>query len=801
MRLSDLTELLAECIIRSDYSVPDEFNTAIAFTPYGSGFVQKLMQKYGVKQANGVPAVLKTKDVRLMCFLAFTHLDVLVDVMATDIQALEVSIGEQVLAKRIRYPFVFGRELYDRAADLFPTERTSLSIEETDELLDGTSPGVLQAGPYLLGPFGLLKSSQMRDISVYRGVPLFHCADADCDRVHHTELATDFDASVNQNRDKLRRLLDLESKESSAWGSFLSEISGYETAYFAEAATETLPFLLGDGLSDGELLKLAVSLAQAKESALTASLTTLPEPLAFERGRFTRTLNRAELLQLVLTCSDESIVSTLDNLVRRRLIEVPAGEIRRPKVNQGARFGAFALQAQLGEHGVAMRPAHTSVATARFRRLLDRLYEAGKVDESELDWQLRGVDAPERDDKLEEFFRNGHPREVLKRLVFSRYGDMVTASQELGIRLLAIGEQSDDELLDAIFWKLGFRVPPRSGEHSRFWRLHESLHRLTSEAGVSTLSDVESIRSVASNYFVSLEELLVDALHFSTWALLTDHYSENQRFVYDPDDCRPQVVSRLQDIAERNANEFEKLTYTEERNELFALCRGFALVAGELNDMRSHKSDFLRPEADWPTYSRHTGLQDFPFTHTVPFLDLSVRAQDEVVATLKDLSARLVNAQVSDVRNSYLHFRRSNAELDQMVAALEATSHAVEELERTGLARMLYRQVNMKMDEWGRSTTTLRSESGREVTFARPSRLDWIGLPATSIAQYVMPIAKMGEPPERLRFIPGESSEYSKMWQGYPRRRLRNEDAFVGDAAVGKNFERHSEIRQPVVAK
>lgn len=778
IRLGNLSDLLGDCVIRGDYTVPDELNQAISLSAYGDKVFKSVIQKYGLKQNTKSPQdAIKPNDARLMCFLTFTHIDVLVDVEKTDIDAIERSISTQILTGKIRYPFIFGRELYDRAADLFPTERGRLNLDETDDLLSGTSIGVMQLGDYVTGPFGLMRSAASRDVPVFRTVPLYHCADADCDAVHRTELATDFDAPVNRNREKLRKILEDESREASSWGSFLAEVSGFNRKYFDESCTDTIAFLIGDALSDVELSRLADALLVDKSSQMQATIDASGLNPPRNRGSFASDLGRAKLMQLILLCADDAIVSAVDALIHAERISVPEGEVRRPMVNGAAHSGAFRLQAHLSRYGVGVRPLSLSVASARLRRLLDELYAVGtSADATELDWQLRGVDAPEREGRLEEFFRNAHPRDVLTRLVLSRRSDLLTAGHKLGMRIRPIGEQSDDELLDTLMWKLGFDVNPSEARHARFWRLHESLKRLTDEASISTMSDTESIRSVASNYFVALEELLLDSLIFVTWAFNTDHHVSNRRYTYDPDAERPKSITSLSAMSVEVASDGDfVIRFDDEKNELFALCRGFGILAKGLDSLVARSADYERAEGEFPEYAEHTVLQTFPFRHTRPFLDVNESARATIIRSLREISRLLDAGKVSDVRNSYLHFRRSNAELDSMIAALEATSAAVRIIEQNGFYRSVYRRVAMQLDEWGRSAITLRDESGRNAVFARPSKMDWGGLPPLDSPQYVVTSAQIGEPPERLRFRPGYRSEFSEMWQGYPRRRLRND--------------------------
>lgn len=814
MRLCELTEILSECIIRESYTVPDELNNAIALTEYGNRYWQELRRQFPTKTQSVAPnSALKggagksadrqlTPNVaRLMCLLTLTHVDVLIDVMATDIEKIEASINAQILSGKIRFPFIFGRELYDRAADLFPTERVSLSVEETDELLEGTSPGVLQAGEYIIGPLGMIRGRASRDLAIYRSVPLFHCADPDCDRVHRTELATDFDAPVNRFRTDFRKMLDEESKEGSDWAEFLVEVSGHQTRYYAEDDMDTLPFLVGDALSDIELRRLAEALIADAGTGIADQLATVATPPKIERHKFRTQQSRAVLLQVILLATDEEIVSNIDNLVYRRRIEVPVGEVRRPVVNQRRRSGAFGLQVQLSRHGIAARPSAASFSSARLRALLGKLYELGKQDEAELDWQLRGVEAPERDHRLEEFYRNSNPREILRRLVFSRYSDLVAASHHLGLRLRAVGELSDEELIDALLWKLGYVSTEEQEPHGQFWRLHGSLRRLTAEANVSTLSDIEAIRSVASNYFVALEELLFDALTFSTWALSTDHFTQTRRFVFEPDTARPAAVRTLNKFAAERESDQENLEYFEERNTLYALCRGFALLSDGLTALEGEASSRTRDEAEVPDFVRHTTIQNFPFMHTALYLDLTKSSRAEICGQLRELSRSLVSANVHEVRNSYLHFRRSQAELDQMSQALDACEAVVRALEQSGLARSAFHLASTKTDEWGRTSVTFHGAGGREILFARPSRYEWSGVPGLGGSQYVLPLARFGDPGEVVRFLPAVTSPFSKLWSEYPRRRARNAEAFKGDSQSDSTVERHGSIRQPAVAK
>ncbi len=209
VELSDLVGFLGDCVISDHYKPSDALNAAVHLSELGNKMVRELTRQ-------SVP----TKEARLMCLVQTAHRDPLVDVAEVDLDALRDAIGAEILSGALRFPFVYGRALYDRAADLHADLRHSLTGEETLALLDGTPIGVFQHGRFLSGPYGLLQSVQSRQLQATRRVPLFTCADLSCTVVHSCTLGTGWDAPVNDHRNKLTKLLQQQSKEPSDWGDF-----------------------------------------------------------------------------------------------------------------------------------------------------------------------------------------------------------------------------------------------------------------------------------------------------------------------------------------------------------------------------------------------------------------------------------------------------------------------------------------------------------------------------------------------------------------------------------------------------
>jgi len=193
LRILALTSTLRESIISSDYRIPDEINNAIYLTQYGSDIAQTLTKKHDVPY----------KEAKMLCFLILAYRDLLVDIEKTNYPVLVDEIGKHIKDGIIRHPFVFGRVLYDKAAELFPDEHKYLSVSDTSRLLEGTPCGVWQAGELTMGPYGLVKSFEERQLSPRTKIPLQHCSDPSCDILHYVQLTTDYEAPINSHRPKL----------------------------------------------------------------------------------------------------------------------------------------------------------------------------------------------------------------------------------------------------------------------------------------------------------------------------------------------------------------------------------------------------------------------------------------------------------------------------------------------------------------------------------------------------------------------------------------------------------------------
>jgi hypothetical protein len=757
--LTDLVQILADCIIPNDYSIPDGMSSALVLTDAGTRMKDRLIRKERVP----------IKEAHLMCALTVGHDELYLNVEETDLDKLSTLIEEQLRSHRISFPFSYGRKLYDAYGRLFEDEKDVLTIDETLQLIQAVPDGVYQYGRFVIGPYGLLQSRAERHVRFSRVVPAYHCSQPTCKSVHQVRLSTGYDAPINDERKKLRRILDESVAQAADWWGLALEVDNFAGAYYADHHAATLVGLLGDAVSDEELRHLLVFLLdETKGEFCVAVADIIPSRAA---DKMVEGLSREKMQQVVLLANEEWISRGLDRLVHAGIIEVPRGEVRRPVTNIRNRSGAFQLTPELGHLGVRFVSDDPGFASLRERELLDRLYlRDNETDTEELDWQLRGFDSEDLDERLENFFRSTDPRSALTRMILARKTNMIAACEYVGIEDGT--NLSDEVLVETVLWKLGFDVRIEHDSHGQFWDLHQRISALTQASRISGIGESETFRGVASAFFNELEGLLADALAFSTWVLLVDHTSQRFPFSYNDADDRVVALELLQAAHRSSGNIAEEFNFGSDRLELYGLIRGFEVLAKKLDAVKAQQSSLSRPTNEIPDFDGKTAIKEFVFKSRVPYLNLTEAAQDRLIKGLKSISAGLLHpVEVHQVRNDYSHYRRTSPEIERMVRALDAIRDAVKELENLGLARLLCFPAGFESDAWGRSKHRFSGPRSAEHLFARPSKFDWMGLPDLKTSQYIVRAAVFAEPNEVLRFTPRFESEFSRMWANYPARR------------------------------
>ncbi|WP_157571739.1 hypothetical protein [Nocardioides alkalitolerans] len=763
LKAARLGEFLAGSILREKYKIPDEIVNTVHLTEYGNKILQRLVVK------NDVPA----KEARLICFLRLVHREPLVDLTRTDLAELHKLIDRQIRERELLFPFILGRDLYDRAASMYDDARDTLSHAETLRLLDGLPIGVFQADDLISGPYGLLQSKERRWFGPVSSVPMYHCSELTCSAIHSTRLSSDHNAPINQHQQAMERVLEALGDDESEWGEFIQHLAGTDGFRYDDRSLEPLWLALADLFADDELRTLLAHLLDSTGAEYRSQL----EPLALV-GRSDDIAasieSRAGLIQVLLLTDNATLVAGIDQLVLAsdqdpRRIEVEAGEIRRLVTNQRLAYGTFGTYPELSSLGVRFTSDEHSLGPMRLKRLVDELYSLDRSDEvDELQWQLRSVEGDDPPERLEEFVRSAEPDEVIERLILSRRTNLVLACERLGLRYDDFAD--DATFVQAALWKLGFYRHEATDLRSNHWQQFLRLKRFCQTAGVGARVDPVELRSKTANYFVELEGVLDDALSFATWALTFDHLGAERPFDYEPTGERLASFKRLNEFESADKAAPEMLL--GDKNTLQPLISGFGRLADLLENMLENSGAHRRDSKLYPHFAQHTSLKKFPFEHTAIFLDLLPRSQGRILESLKFVRETLDRGSVAATRNEHMHYRATSPEISKLDSALDSAEKAVSRLEADGLSRTLFRQVSDRGDSWGRRIFTLRSAKGTEIAFARPSAYDWLRMPLLgSGPQYLMPAAVLAQPNEVLRFRQTFATSYARYWQNYPSRR------------------------------
>jgi hypothetical protein len=770
VRLWNIVALLQESILQRNYRVPAALHEPLQLTDEGQRIYEQLRRRH-------VPY----PEARLMCLLEFNYEDILIDPVDTDQQRIIDTLSAQIVDGSLQYPFNVGRLLYDKYFEIFGEDgRSSLNVQETQRLLKDTPQGVYQAFDLVTGPYGILRSQSYRSLFPDTTIPLRHCEDPSCAAVHHVILSSDREAEINKHAETRRKIREAEIVGKPAWNEFLGDLTALYVPIYKDWALDPVILLMGQALTDDELRKLFEWLLDNSDDNLRQAAQGVG--LTSSAASFSTSLNRAQLLQLILVCNDKVIVKGLDTLTRNSIIQVPSGEVRTPVLNSQTRFGRHKMHAELGPFGVRIKTAVINVAPLRARRLVESMYRMDDAgDRQELEWQLREETSDTVEAKLENYLQTKPLRKSLGSLILARKSNVVVATEILGLD--EGGYDSDDDLLSAALWKLGFTIDDRSEPHATFWQLHNRmLQQARGSVSGANSADRAEIRNLAGSYFVELEHILDDSLAYTTWALTNDHFASPKPFVYRP------ALDRLRSmeiLTQRKTDDKTLRLIYGNKNNLFPLAHGYDRLRVRLEEFEDGREQFKRLKSQLPEWASVQDLEKFPFMHLVPFLDLLPECIINVKRTLEGITSQLGAADISDTRAEWLHDRRSAANLDRLREALESIGGAVRTIEENGFARQLYVRVKDDLDGDGRRTVVFANASGREVSFFRPSSFSWLRLPALGKAQYVMNSARFADPSEALRFTAEMESPYSKMWEDYPRRpRFERGRSVIGESEI-----------------
>jgi hypothetical protein len=241
-RLYSLRLFFHMALVPEDYTPPEMLSEHVLLTPYGESWLERIHNEFkGISEA----------EARFALFSVFSYVDLFIDIFKSHHKDLIDILSSEILGERLSFPWVYGRELYDRFFDQFPKTTDSLTYEQTKQLLRGTWPGVFQLRDILVGPYGALISSEQRNLHPPRNVPLWHCSDPTCQALHPVLLTRGRCKALDAAKFLKEECKRLEGPESE-WEEYFNHFDG-SPDWYDDMHLNKLPWLLANSFSEGEV--------------------------------------------------------------------------------------------------------------------------------------------------------------------------------------------------------------------------------------------------------------------------------------------------------------------------------------------------------------------------------------------------------------------------------------------------------------------------------------------------------------------------------------------------------------------
>lgn len=746
-----LTELLAiktllsRCVIDHNYRLSDDWISPLRFTPLGEKTINECMQHY---------RRLKPNDAKMAVFLRLGCIEGMFVDISTDIESFRQQISREVRQGRIRFPYIFGRELHDTAAELFPAQ-TKLDNSQTVKLLDKLPIGIFQLGRTVVGPYGCTYSDTAREAGPQFSVPGYRCSDESCTSIHKLSLRT-ADSAISRAQGKVEQYLDKNySKADDPHLPLIRRALMLDTYSISTLTTTNLIDVLSDGLSEDEFRSVIDHLLRRtfKREGRKMDISKRLGAVITNPSDFVAGLGRPELLQIALLHSDPDLIAAVDEAVCKGRLELQDLEVRVSKISRWST--ANSPRAEIGAFGVRFTASpSTRIVTSRMLRLLHVLYyESEFLDAGDLAYAIEAPNDLSSGELLNLAVRDHSIDELFRHLILPNRRAVETAAKELW--LFDYQHFPREQVLERLRWKIG---EPEIKSFPDLQRIDEYLGQVQKANDENRSPDV--VRAAASPLFAAVEDALNRSLVFSIWAFSTDHYLSVDGFTYDSDLDRSIV-----EFIELNAPTSEpELKLKPEKNTLVPLGAGFPRLAKALRKL--DEANHMRAEKDIPSECIATS-RPFAFPFTQMFFNLERSARSEVLTALQAIGRHAQNLDVIEVRNWTSHGDRPFPGTQRIRDALEHVAELRLELQTSGLYPRVYRLAGLSRDEVGREELVYESD-GEKVSLFRPL---WAVAPKLPISQprlIVMPVARTDSSgPLRFGLKLGPTDPY---WDGWPKR-------------------------------
>jgi hypothetical protein len=709
-----------------------------------------------------------TADERRLGVLgAFARKDLLIEPAGCDRDALESMISQALNEGSLRLVWDFGFEFSARVVDLFGGHRASLTPDEAQQLLAGLPQGVWQVATLIGGPYGLLKSAEVRRLlpDVHGGA--IPCRDPACTNLHSVPLPRDASKILSAERVIASGM----PMPVNTWFRVFDLLTGDRERYLDDMNPAALAVTLANGFTPAERSRILADLIREDSESIRAAAAanpTLSDVFRASADNIAASAGEAETLQLLLLVPDALLVNTVERVIDAGDITIPLTEIR-DSVYTLRRLdnGLWRVTCEVASQGVRFRPTTRDVSLLRLRRLIVNVYNTER-DASDLQWKLATVVTSAHADPLDEYLRRETPENVLHALILQNRDTLERAFQHLGLGNFTLprDRESVRRVAQKILWKLGFAVQEFPDILPRLWEQHTANREISARyAEPYDTRAQHAIRGVAVNFFVHLEEVLDLTLSYVTWALLHDHYGQprRDRFRFDLEAARAFTVNQL---SGRLIGADELVLRADGKNTLFPLVAGLGELAKLAHEkLSADVQSSQRAATGFPFWAERTDLETFPFLHTLPLLDISAPEREEVIRELEAVPAVFSRGNVLDVRNRLEHKRDPFPDRSEIEGALSAIEACIASLEAVGICPSVYLPTRSRAESPGRSELVLRDYRGVEHSLFLPSRVGRVSLPVWSEGQLIFKGARLAGTDECLRFRYSEPSEFRTFWK------------------------------------
>ncbi|RYC69492.1 hypothetical protein [Spirosoma sordidisoli] len=759
--LFSLKLLFEYTIIRDSYVVSPSFNDAVVLSTYGSEIFEK------VKNEN---IEISDEIIKFCLFIEFYHEELLIDISSTNVQEIENQLNKQILDGSVLYPWVYGRVLYDKYFDDFTEQSNFILNDDVLKLLDNTPKGVFQVYNYIVGPLGLIKGKTNRLIPPTKRVKLYHCSNISCSNFHHVYLSSG-QHIINNILSSIRRYFS--NNNPSDWAEFYDNLVESEEFYYDSNRITETSSLIVNTLGTKEVRLLLKNLIDNNKE-LRASFPA-SKFLKGSSEEIVKLLEKDTSYQLLLLEYDEKIIQALERLIDAQIIIIPPTEIRR-SVNKSGK-GFYSIYHEYNKLGIRPVSTESNLGLRQLNSLINKIYNEPSL-QQQLDWKLRYFDRETLKEKIEAYTLEEEPRKIIRETILAGPTQISQTFKTLiGHFEMPLTIEQEEVLVDKILWKLGFDINIYPNYLQKFWERLQKFKEVTRSCIAFNDADKEKIRSVAVNFWISLEEILEQTLSFITWTLLSDHFKET-KFNYNFDDARDFMCDQLNGykVGSNDPLIFDK----KGKNTLFPLTEGFTALLEICKDLLDNQSGkYVRSKEGMPIFWHKTDLISFPFENKKYLFDVKPSNYKILSDFISEIPRSFSKFKVLSVRNRTQHKRDNFPSQEEILNACNIVEDIVNKIEINGIYPNVYLFKSTIIDKFNRVKYEYEDYKGRNISLQPTFEFSGSNLPGFKNPQIIVPIIRIGNSHELLRFKYEEGSSYLKFWGNFPRKKQLQENSKV----------------------